>query len=613
MAADSSYRFEGTVLEWSERGFGFIGLADGRRAYVHHTQFGGGNLEKGETVSAVIVEDVQNPGKWAAHDVQRASLAEPRLPAVVTQWNQRGFGFIQVDDGRRAYVHASQFQGDHLEEGEQVTAVITEDAQNPGKWAAADVQRAGVAAPNVAPASYGAPASGFGKAAGKQPQKGAVIHPYAGKQSQKGAINNPWDWQGGKGPQLQKGAVDHSWDWQGGKGPSGASEERYDGTVAEWNERGYGFIKLEDGRRVYVHHTAFGGGDLPAGTTVNCSVVEDKANPGKWAASDVQLGQVKGRGKGWSPAPQAWQASEALYAAPVLASKGSSYGKVPLPKLVPVPGPAERFQGKGKAAPALAWQQVEGQVAQWNERGYGFIEAHDGRRAYVHSSAFGGGDLEVGEAVSCVLEEDAQNPGKWCAKNVQRGPAGEDGEVDSWNPQGGFGFLTMADGRRAYIHASFLGGGELVVGERLRVLLKPDPRNPGKFSVAEVLTPLTSAVAEVPQGKIPALGASQVLEPWRESEEASAEGPLTGAVTEWDDRGFGFVLLDDGRRAYVHHTAFGGGEKVTGERAHLLVGESVTVTVAPDQRNVGKIMVTTLTREEGVDAEDPAAKRNRLI
>merc|ERR1712070_1108294 len=103
---------------------------------------------------------------------------------------------------------------------------------------------------------------------------------------------------------------------------------------------------------------------------------------------------------------------------------------------------------------------------------------------------------EIGDVVNCIIEEDPRNPGKYCAKQVQQGGivevAGEDGVVDSWNTKGGFGFLRMDDGRRAYIHASFVGGGgcDLEVGTRLTVRTKPDPRNAGKFSVAEVLSGL---------------------------------------------------------------------------------------------------------------------------
>merc|ERR1712203_326473 len=47
--------------------------------------------------------------------------------------------------------------------------------------------------------------------------------------------------------------------------------------------------------------------------------------------------------------------------------------------------------------------------------------------------------------------------------------------------------MMIDDGRRAYIHRSAFGGsGNLTPGLRLRVIVKPDQRNPGKWMVGEV-------------------------------------------------------------------------------------------------------------------------------
>jgi len=160
---------EGVVSQWNERGFGFIHFTDGRRAYVHHSECGGQHLTEGEVVTAVVVQDAQNPGKYAARQVSRrpeyatdhftelptqqvkleVASREPIAPAVegvretgiVMQWNERGYGFIHFTDGKRAYVHNSACGGAHLKEGEIVSAVLVPDSQNPGKWAACSVKR----------------------------------------------------------------------------------------------------------------------------------------------------------------------------------------------------------------------------------------------------------------------------------------------------------------------------------------------------------------------------------------------------------------------------------------------------------------------------------------
>merc|ERR1712183_59388 len=97
------------------------------------------------------------------------------------------------------------------------------------------------------------------------------------------------------------------------------------------------------------------------------------------------------------------------------------------------------------------------------------------------------------------------NPGKWCIGQIDAdGGTAEtqyaeayaatqystdpteastgdwkDGTVSDWNEDRGFGFMSMDDGKRAYIHRNNFGGtGSLMVGMRMRVSVKADPRNP---------------------------------------------------------------------------------------------------------------------------------------
>merc|ERR1712129_169216 len=66
-------------------------------------------------------------------------------------------------------------------------------------------------------------------------------------------------------------------------------EEWVRGTVTEWHEeRGYGFIELGDGRRLYVHHTAFGGGSPVQGAPCEAIPAPDKVNVGKWSTESVR-------------------------------------------------------------------------------------------------------------------------------------------------------------------------------------------------------------------------------------------------------------------------------------------------------------------------------------
>lgn len=104
--------------------------------------------------------------------------------------------------------------------------------------------------------------------------------------------------------------------------------------------------------------------------------------------------------------------------------------------------------------------------------------------------------------------------------------------------------------KKAFIHHSVFGEGDLLVGSRFRVLLSPDVQDPEKLCVLEIREQLPSAGHEAP---------------------SSGPGFKEGTVQQWNqERGFGFIELDDGRRLHVHHTAFGGGSMLEGGRVEAI-------------------------------------------
>jgi len=481
-------------------------------------------------------------------DIQLAVLAamqtrSPQDPAaltgnetpqegVVSQWNERGFGFIHFTDGRRAYVHHSECGGQHLTEGEVVTAVVVQDAQNPGKYAARQVSRR----PEYATDHFTELPTQQVKleVASREPIAPAV---------------------------------------------EGVRET---GIVMQWNERGYGFIHFTDGKRAYVHNSACGGAHLKEGEIVSAVLVPDSQNPGKWAACSVERGAA---------------VEDSQLSAPLAE-----------PEVLPVLAASPSVTETG--------ERLEGVVTQWSERGFGFIQFSDSRRAYVHTSFCGGQHLKEGETVSAELVADSQNPGKWAAHNVKLGPLGEDGVVTEWREDGGYGFMAIDDGRRAYIHRSAIGGsGSLVVGMRLRVDLKPDPRNPGKWCVAQVRSQLTNEPSE---SELTELSQERLLQQQQQQQQQldqlqqqlheqqhqpavlqDTEDGANGTVTEWhDDSGYGFLTLDDGRRAYVHRSVFGG----TGT---LPLGMRLHVIVRADTRNPGKLCIGEIKHELPVVETSP--------
>merc|ERR1712176_329737 len=103
-------------------------------------------------------------------------------------------------------------------------------------------------------------------------------------------------------------------------------------------------------------------------------------------------------------------------------------------------------------------------VTEWDLRGFGFVQTSDLKRVYVHHSAFGAGDLTVGEQVKVVVVPDLRNPGKLMAKTLMKVPETTPkraptlpqtsfsqasvktteewlpGRVTEWNDPRGFGF-----------------------------------------------------------------------------------------------------------------------------------------------------------------------------
>eukprot|EP00927_Polykrikos_kofoidii_P079004 TRINITY_DN757_c0_g1_i1.p1 TRINITY_DN757_c0_g1~~TRINITY_DN757_c0_g1_i1.p1 ORF type:complete len:669 (+),score=97.62 TRINITY_DN757_c0_g1_i1:85-2007(+) len=518
-------------------------------------------------------------------------MATERLEGTVAEWNARGYGFLHSSDGRRAYVHNSQSGGQHLVQGEAITAIYVPDEKNPGKYQAMDVERlnpgvavvqaptAAAAADDSALASNGTFVDtdalqegtvqewndrGFGfigfndgrrayvhnsQCGGAHLVKGATVYAivvpdertpgkFSAMQVQQicGATTSPSSVPASVAFAQQPAAV--------GQAASLDQSGRAEGIVQEWNERGYGFIGFADGRRAYVHNSQCGGAHLTKGETVSAIVSEDQKNPGKLQATAVQR-QTSTQSPNCVPASVAFAPSSAKPAPTVATPEG---------------------------------ERLEGVVSEWNERGFGFIMFPDSRRAYVHNTQCGGEHLIVGEAVSAIVTPDTKNPGKLMAMAVQRGPAGEDGVVQEWKVDGGYGFLLMDDKRRVYVHRTNLGGvGDLFVGQRLRVTTKPDPRNPGKWCVNDIKGEIAEDPSDVAQAASGANG-------------DATGGEADGTVSEWKEGGYGFLAMDDGRRVYVHRSRFGG----TGS---LAVGQRLRVTTQLDPRNPGKWCVDQVLGE----------------
>jgi len=599
-------------------------------------------------VTALAVADTTNPGKWAAHDVQRfqtscagtdtdrlystadeaevqaqlthtlkaigeiASVHAPgdaqsgRLSGTVTEWNPRGFGFIQFSDSRRAYVHNSQCSGQHLSEGEVVSATCVEDIQNPGKWQATNILRDSDTGEDGVVTDW-KEEGGFGFLSMLDGRR-AYIHrsAFGGKGSLTNGMKlrvttkpdprNPGKWciEEVKGVVAEEPvSLAATTATMAAVAAPPNDQELSSCIVDTWDARGFGFVKTDDGRRAYVHNSSCGGLHLQQGQAIYAQIVPDPQNPGKWAATNVHEGSVATSGE-------------------------------------------------------------LGTVTDWNDQGgFGFLSMDDGRRAYVHRNAFGGkGSLSIGSKLQVSTKPDPRNPGKWCvdevtgelvteevmstggahhwekvsgsgsthhwhegsmapepSSSVVSSGGDDEGTVTDWHDAGGYGFLSMDDGKRAYIHRNSFGGkGSLTVGSRLRVTTKPDPRNPGKWSVDQVLAESEAQATDSGYGfsaasdQLPAAPLQTRVTHAHSQARAPAE---EGVVSDWkEEGGYGFVSMQDGRRAYIHRSAFGGVGSLT-------AGMCLQVTTQPDPRNPGKWCVGEVLSVISGD-DEPDAKRARF-
>jgi len=276
---------DGVVVEWyQDSHHGYLAMEDGRRVYIHQSVFGGGDLQVGMGLRVLTQPDARNPGEWSVATVKSdlrspAELLEESqnlqrpCGAVVVDWDLRGYGFVQTDDGRRVYVHHSAFGSGNLAVGERVSVVTIPDQRNPGKLMAQALARDGGLVAQGCQAAQVAQNCQVAQAA-----------------------------QSCQAPPVQDLSAPFSLPVTLESVAAAPPEEWHSGAVSEWHEeRGYGFIELTDGRRLYVHHSAFGGGSLLQGMPCEAMAAPDRVNQGKWSAVAVRGNAVLQRPGGATP------------------------------------------------------------------------------------------------------------------------------------------------------------------------------------------------------------------------------------------------------------------------------------------------------------------------
>ena len=163
------------------------------------------------------------------------------------------------------------------------------------------------------------------------------------------------------------------------------------GAIRRWNlQKGYGFIKGDDGADVFVHRSDINGdpeevAEIEEGTLVQYEV---QPHDGRLKAMDVTVKAGGAIGVGG------------------LRTGGAR-----------TPGATKRVVPPGKTV---------GRVKLWFDSGYGFVVPssgeHQGKDIYVHHSSFGGGALNIGWELYFDIQTDPTNPGKLRAAKAS-GPA----------------------------------------------------------------------------------------------------------------------------------------------------------------------------------------------
>ena len=129
----------GYVAHWDRAGYGYARDYEGRYYFLHHTSFGGGDLNVGNEIRGVVEPNPHQPGYPTLVQVERrpgsvvGSSWRPMgwYSCLVSQWHPgRGYGLLvaqgtDVEElGRPIFVHARAFGGGDLKVGEMVDATL---------------------------------------------------------------------------------------------------------------------------------------------------------------------------------------------------------------------------------------------------------------------------------------------------------------------------------------------------------------------------------------------------------------------------------------------------------------------------------------------------------
>eukprot|EP00928_Gymnodinium_smaydae_P080127 TRINITY_DN638_c0_g1_i1.p1 TRINITY_DN638_c0_g1~~TRINITY_DN638_c0_g1_i1.p1 ORF type:complete len:409 (-),score=83.08 TRINITY_DN638_c0_g1_i1:212-1438(-) len=384
---------------------------------------------------------------------------------------------------------------------------------------------------------------------------------------------------------------------------AGAGSAQYTGSVKHWREdRGFGFVTVEGLGDVYVHRTVLTDGQaLEQGAQVSIVAGWDEAK-GKYAASSCTGATAKAAGKGakgggiqisWDMGKgggkdkgkggDAWGQGKGGDAwgqgkggdAWGQAKGGDAWGQGKGGDAwAPAKGGDAWGQGKGKDA----WGQGKGSDGWGGDAGWG--KGWGGDAGWGMEGGWG-----MGKGMDMGMGKGKMGMGK----GKGAGGKGSDSYmppqsawVKAWNDERGFGFATTTSGQDVYVHRTVLTDG-LMLLKGAEVWLDAY----WNAEKSNWQAGMCSGSAPKGSGKGGKCG-----KPSAGTEAPVATGVQAGTVKAWNEKGFGFIVPENGGPdVFVH-------EKAISDAKVLTPGQLVVFDLQWNEK-AGKYLAESCSTEGG--------------
>jgi len=169
----------GTVKSYNPtRRYGFITSQQGDDYFFHNNDVVGRPTKQGDVVQFDVAPSQKDPSKVDAKNVTGGTAGGSNKGTCKWYNGNKGYGFIDQEDGRSHFVHVNDLQGDMPQEGDTVWFDIELSEKDASKTCAKNV----------------AGGSGGGKGGGKGGKMGMMMAWFGGGKGGGGPSKKPGDW-----------------------------------------------------------------------------------------------------------------------------------------------------------------------------------------------------------------------------------------------------------------------------------------------------------------------------------------------------------------------------------------------------------------------------------